>query len=161
MIIREAQPQDAKELTALTFESKKHWGYPDIYMELWTKELTITPEYIEKNKVVLAIEDGQIAGYFSIMKESPEEVLQVGNYRMAGGFFLDNLFIRPSFIRTGLGKKLLFLALEYCREQNIPLLHVYSDPNAQGFYEAMGAEHLGDLPTKIPGRSLPIMLFRL
>lgn len=161
MIIREAQPQDAQELTALTFESKKYWGYPDASMELWTRELTITPQYIEKNKVTLALEGGQIAGYFSIIEEPPEEVLQVGKYRIAGGFYLDNLFIRPSFIRTGLGKKLLFLALDCCKERNVQLLHVYSDPNARGFYEAMGAEYLGDLPTKIPGRSLPIMLFRL
>jgi GNAT superfamily N-acetyltransferase len=161
MIFRDAQPRDAKELTMLTFESKKYWGYPDTYMELWTDQLTITPEYIEKNKVVLALEDGQIAGYFSITREGPEEVLAVGNYQMAGGYFLDNLFIRPDYIRTGLGKALLFKAFEHCREQKIELLHVYSDPHAQGFYEAMGAEHPGELPTKIPGRSLPIMLFRL
>ncbi|HWQ50260.1 MAG TPA: GNAT family N-acetyltransferase [Terriglobales bacterium] len=161
MVFEAARPQDAAELSRLTYDSKKFWGYPDAYMALWTNALTITPEYIEKNTVVMAVADGEIAGYFSITREGPEEVLEVGNYRMAGGFFLDNLFIRPERIRQGLGRQLLAMALEHCRAQGVTLLHVYSDPNAKSFYEAMGAEHLGDVPTKIPGRALPIMLFRL
>ncbi|HWP79425.1 MAG TPA: GNAT family N-acetyltransferase [Candidatus Acidoferrum sp.] len=161
MVFKTAQPQDAAELSHLTYESKKFWGYPDAYMALWTSALTITPEYIENNTVVMAVEDGEIAGYFSIVEEGPQEVLEVGNYRVAGGFYLDNLFIHPEHIRQGLGRQLLDMALEHCRRQGITLLHVHSDPNAKGFYEAMGAEHLGDVPTKIPGRALPVMLLRL
>ena len=130
-------------------------------MELWSKALTILPDYIERNSVALAEEDGKIAGYSSIIEEGPEEVLTVGTYRMEGGFYLDNLFVRPDYIGLGLGRALLAIALGRCRERGIHLLHVYSDPHAQGFYETIGAEYLGDLPTEISGRSLPIMLFRL
>lgn len=40
--------------------------------------------------------------------------------------------------------------------------HIGAEPNAVGFYRAMGAEHIAETPSaSIPGRSLPLMLFQL
>lgn len=44
-------PDEADFLSNLALESKAHWGYPQAQLELWRKDLRITPEYIEENTV--------------------------------------------------------------------------------------------------------------
>ncbi len=71
MIFRNAFPEEAEPLTQLTLDSKRYWGYPEAYMTIWTEELTIRPEYIEKNMVVVAEENMWLCGYVSIIEEPP------------------------------------------------------------------------------------------
>jgi hypothetical protein len=41
-------------------------------------------------------------------------------------------------------------------------LRIEADPNAVGFYRAMGAEQIGEAPSgSVPGRSLPLLAFKL
>ena len=65
--IRQAHPDDSVDLTELSFLSKKHWNYPEKYFEIWRDELTITPEYIGKNRVFVAEREGEKVGYYSIV----------------------------------------------------------------------------------------------
>jgi len=112
--------------------------------------------------VVLAEENTEILGYVSIIEHNKNHVVQIGEYNVPGGFFLDNLFIRPSHIRRkGIGKRLIDIALEWCREKQINVLNVYSDPNAKGFYEKMGAVCLGEIISGDVGRPLPFLVFKL
>ena len=67
--------------------------------------------------IVVAELNAQIVGYVSIIQESPEHIHEVGNYKVSGSFFLDNLFIHPSHIRQGIGEHLFGIALEWCRER--------------------------------------------
>ena len=128
-------------------------------MAIWTEELTIRPEYIEKNMLVVAEENDRLIGYVSIIEEAPEHIHEAGNYKVSGGFFLDNLFIQPSHICQGIGEKLLNIAFDWCEERGIKRLHVISDPNAKDFYEKMGAVCLEHLPSGIAGRYLPFLIF--
>ncbi len=159
MIFRNALPGEAEALTELTLASKRHWGYPEECIKIWTEELTIRPKYIEENTVALAQQGSDILGYFSIIEESPRHVLRVGSYEAAGGFFLDNLFIHPAHIRRGVGRQLVALALAWCRERQVRRLHVVSDPNAKGFYEAMGAVYQGEVSSGSTSRQLPFLVF--
>ena len=161
MIFRNALPNEAEELTQLTLDSKRYWGYPEEWIARWTGELTVRPEYIKKNTVVVAEENAELLGYVSIIEEPQNHVLQVGAYKIAGGFFLDNLFIHPSHIRKGIGKKLTAITFDWCSEKQIKLLHVCSDPNAKGFYEKMGAMYLGEFLSNNASRSLPFLVFKL
>ena len=43
------KPEDAEELTKVLIASKKHWGYPDEWFDLWKDELSITPEDINQS----------------------------------------------------------------------------------------------------------------
>ena len=158
MIFRNALPEEATIITQLTLDSKRFWGYPEEYMVVWNDDLTISPEYIEQNMVVVAEVDNQIVGYVSIIEEEPENIHEVDNYKVSGGFFLDNLFILPSHMRQGIGERLYMIAIDWCKLRDVKKLHVVSDPNAKDFYEKMGAVCLGQLPTSIPGRYLPFML---
>ena len=159
MIFRDALPKEAKELTELTFKSKKYWGYPDKWMEIWTDELTINSEYIEKNMVILAEENKRLPGYISIIEHRSEPMVTVGEHHVSDGFFLDNLFVHPCYIRKGIGKKLTNIAFCRCKEKQIEKIYVYSDPNAKGFYEKMGALCLGEVATGDMGRALPLLVF--
>jgi hypothetical protein len=42
-----------------------------------------------------------------------------------------------------------------------PTSTVPSDPNAQGFYVKMGAQRVGEVPSRPPGRTLPLLVLRL
>ena len=148
MIFRNAQPHEAEALTQLTLASKEHWGYPEEWMALWIDDLTITLEYIGKNMVAVAEEGGELLGYISI-KESGTD-----------NFSLDNLFIHPSHIRKGIGEKLLAIGLDWCKENQVAQLHIYSDPYSRGFYEKMGAAYVGEIPSEvIPDRTLPHFIY--
>ena len=160
MNYRNARPYEAEMLTQLTLASKGYWGYPEEWMTRWTEELTVRPAYIEQNMVVLAEEDAELLGYVSIIEHAPDRTVQVGEYAVSGGLFLDNLFVRPSHIRKGIGAKLAAIALDWCKERRIQALHVYSDPYAKGFYERMGAVYVGEVPTGIASRTLPFLVFR-
>lgn len=48
-MIRPVKLHEAIILTRISFASKKHWVYPQEYFTAWKNELTISPDYIEKN----------------------------------------------------------------------------------------------------------------
>lgn len=150
MRFRNARPNEADTLTQLTLASKRYWGYPEEWMAIWIDDLTISPEYIEKNMVVIAEEGAELLGYVSVTEED------------AGKFNLYNLFIHPSHIRKGIGEKLLSLALDWCKQRQITELYVYSDPHSRGFYEKTGAVYAGEIESEvIAGRTLPLLTYNL
>ena len=55
MRIRSAKASEAKELTAIAFAAKQHWGYSAEAMKSWESMLTVSRIAIEMNpgKVVL------------------------------------------------------------------------------------------------------------
>ena len=164
MQIREALPAQADTLTQLIFASKRYWGYADEDMARWASGLTISSAYIEKNMTALAEENGEILGIVSLLEEPPEKVFCIEEHRVTGGFFLDFLFVRPDYIRRGIGRQLASHALDWCGQKNIDKLYVISDPNAKGFYERLGAVCLGSLtdpPNSGTGRVRPFLVFRL
>jgi len=159
MLFRNAVPNEADILTQLTLESKRYWGYSEEFVMDWAKYLNMQAEYIEKNMVVVAEENGEICGYVSIIEEQQSHIVTIGEHTISGGFFLDNLFIHPSYICKGLGKRLLTIAFEYCAEKKIHLLHLYSDVNAKGFYEKMRALYVGEAAVGTTGRTQPFFTF--
>lgn len=41
--LRPATPADAAVLTEIAHAAKRHWGYPERWVQLWRAALTITP----------------------------------------------------------------------------------------------------------------------
>ena len=60
--IRRAEPEDADTLTQIAHAAKRHWGYPDGWIEEWKPDLTITPEFITDHEIFVAIMNDAIAG---------------------------------------------------------------------------------------------------
>lgn len=144
--VRPAKPEEAAGLTNLAHESKRHWGYPDNWISHWKDALTITPEYIEANQVRVVEDDEQIIGFYALV---------VTNDRAE----LDHMWVAPDHLGTGVGKALFVHAMRSAKGQNLTEVEILSDPNAEGFYQKMGAYRAGESVSEIDGQ--PRVLPRL
>ncbi len=133
MIFRNAVPDEAESLSKLTIDSKRYWDYPEEYLALWFEVLEMNSEYIGKNMVVVAEEGVDLLGYISIIEEPPEHVLEVGNCKVYGGFFLDNLFVDPSHIKQGIGESLPQLLLTGAGRGKLNVFMFYPNLTPGGF----------------------------
>lgn len=145
---RRASPEAAEELTALTLASKAHWGYDQDFMDLARLSLTVTPEYLEANDCLVAEIDGATVGWFSLVPV-PE------------GLLLDNFFLLPEHIGSGVGRLMWDEALRWAEAAGAERITLEADPNAAGFYERMGARLTGSVTAPDTGRRLPVYEVRL
>ncbi|MCP3921120.1 MAG: GNAT family N-acetyltransferase [Desulfobacterales bacterium] len=153
-IIRSARASENKTLTELTFESKGFWNYPEKWFKIWNEELTITSDYIKKNIVYVAESDGALSGYFSVVKRTSD--FKIEDVIVEKGYFLDHIFIKPSFIRKKIGTKLITHALKLCKKMGVEKLKVMADSNCRGFYEDTDAAYLGEIPSNIENRTVSL-----
>ena len=145
MRIIEAKQEDHVALSLLTIGSKSYWNYSKEQIEEWIPVLTITPEYIEQNPVFKLVQNDQIIGYYSYHAHKEGEVL------------LDNLFISPAFMGKGIGTMLMNDFFDRVQSNGTSAIVLYSDPNAAAFYIKFGFELIGNEPTSIKNRFLPIL----
>lgn len=154
IMIRRAEDKENEILTLIAFEAKRYWKYPEEYFDVWKDELTITPDYINKNEVHVAKVDGKAVGFISIVEVKND--FQVGDLLIGKGFWLDHIFVHPSFIGNRVGSELIFFLKKLCKENNISCLHFLSDPNAKGFYDSIGAQFIEEVPSNIKGRTVSL-----
>jgi GNAT superfamily N-acetyltransferase len=143
LTFRRAVSDDSQGLSELTFASKAHWGYDRAFMELARPELMVTREYLEANECWVADSDGQVIGWFSLVD-------------VPGSLLLDNFFLLPGHIGSGLGRQMWEQAVTRAAERGADRLTLESDPNAAGFYERMGARRTGSVTAPSTGRELPV-----
>lgn len=148
--LRPAQPAEADDLTALVLRSLAHWGHdvnvPDL-LERVAVEDAVTPEYVRENEAwVLEGADG-VAGFHGLKPVDDD-------------LDLTYMFLEPLLIGRGLGSRMWAHALERARATDGPRLRIVSDPEAIGFYAAMGA-HLERRVEVAPGFALGLMWFEL
>ncbi|MEK6280653.1 MAG: GNAT family N-acetyltransferase [Acidobacteriota bacterium] len=146
MQIRKASPIDADVLTQIALDAKRQWGYPEHWMKHWQADLTISTDYLTKNHVFVAESDGRIVGFYALVfrKDKAE---------------LDHMWVAPEHMGTGVGKELFIHAMQDAAGRHISEVLISSEPNAEGFYEKMGAYRIGETVSEIEGqpRSLPLM----
>ena len=142
--IRPASPEDAAALTRITHEAKRHWGYPEHWIERWQDDLTITPDYVVANRVYVVESESVLLGFYAlIMRKEKAE--------------LDHIWVMPAHIGTGVGKQLFLHAMQIAAGERVSEVEILSDPNAEGFYRKMGAHRSGEAVSEIDGeeRVLP------
>lgn len=139
--IRPAAPGDAAALTELAFRSKAHWGYDDAFMEACRSSLTVHGTCVEPT--FIAEREGMVAGFYQL-----------------DGDEVDKFFVDPPHIGSGVGRALWEHLVETARDHGLSSITILSDPNAKGFYEAMGARSIGDAPSDVfgPSRPLPLLV---
>lgn len=145
-MVRRALRSEAETLTQLSHAAKRQWGYPDHWIKQWEDALTITPEYIEDNQVFVAEEDEHIVGFYAMVVHGDQAEL-------------DHMWVSPEHMGTGIGKALFVHAMRAAAGRNISEVEILSDPNAEGFYEKMGAYRTGESVSEIDGQ--PRVLPRL
>ena len=151
IIIRRADLSEADQLTAIAHAAKRHWGYPENWIEDWKVDLTITPEFIANHEVFVAIVNDAIAGCCALVVPGPVAEIE-------------HMWIRPEHMGSGVGRALFEHARDRAGELQLPALELSADPNAAGFYERMGAKRIGDVPASMNGeeaRVLPRMRINL
>jgi GNAT superfamily N-acetyltransferase len=148
--IERARPEHASTLTEIAISAKRHWNYPERWIEIWLPSLTISSDYISQNETWMAVVDATPAGFYSLHKDEDS-------------LWLDNLWVLPEFMGQGVGKQLFQHALERSKALGASMLKIEADPNAQSFYETMGVRKIGERHGEIDGqpRILPIMEINL
>lgn len=146
MEVSRALPEESAALTQIALNSKRHWNYPESWIQIWLPLLTISPEYLSENETWVAIVGGQPVAYYSLKYDDQD-------------LWLDNLWVLPDFTSQGVGSFLFNHAIERSRECGAVILKIEADPHAQGFYEKMGARKIAEHYTTIEGqpRTLPVM----
>ncbi len=143
--ITRAVASDHTVLTKLMRQSKAHWGYSPEQMEQWQDELTVAADYIEQHEVYQAWRHQEVIGFYAYYPLNETAVK------------LDSLFIRPDQIGQGTGKRLLHQFMKQAQQAGFTAAILHADPNAEGFYRRFGFRVVGQQPTSIVGRYLPIM----
>jgi N-acetylglutamate synthase-like GNAT family acetyltransferase len=148
--IRRAKPDEASVLTEIAHAAKRHWGYPENWIEHWKDDLTITPEFILRHEVYVALAGEEIVGCCALVCGAEQAELE-------------HMWIKPEHIGTGVGRALFLYLKERAVNLGLPALEISSDPNAEGFYRRMGAKRTGDVRSEIEGkpRVLPRMTVEL
>lgn len=143
MIHRKATLKDIPDLNRISVASKKHWGYPDEWIEKWLDDLTLTPAAFAQQHILVGELNAEIVGFCAIAEqEDAYEIL--------------HLWVLPTFIGCGYGKKLLIQAMEEFIKTD-KAVKVVADPNAEAFYERQGFATYDRVESFPPGRYLPVM----
>ena len=148
--VRRANTDEARVLTELAHAAKRHWGYPESWIEHWKADLTITSNFIADNEVFVAIINDEIAGCCAlVISDSLAE--------------LEHMWIKPDRIGNGVGRALFAHVIARAAELNLSALESSAAPNAEGFYQRMGASRIGEVQADIDGqrRLLPQMGLKL
>jgi GNAT superfamily N-acetyltransferase len=148
-IIR-AVPDDAAVLTGIAFAAKRHWGYPEKWIENWRETLTVRPQFIADHETHAALFEGRIIGFYALGQR--EEKLE-----------LLHLWVLPEVMGRGIGRTLFAHALRRVRALGFLKLEIESDPNAEAFYRRMGARRTGTTVTDWEGqrRDLPVLVYEI
>ncbi len=148
--LRDARMDECDALSALCLRSKAHWGYDASFVEACRPYLRIEPHCVDAHHAFVALDhEDRIVG-----------VCQIDPGHSAGN--LDLLFIEPDQIGTGAGRVLFQEAAQRLREAGETVMTILSDPDARGFYEAMGADFIEDRPSDVfEGRTLPWLEYQL
>ena len=144
--IRRAGVEEVEALTHIAIAAKSYWNYPEHWMEIWTPQLTFSPEYLKENESWVIVDRDQQIGFYTLQDKN-------------GNAWIENLWVLPEYIGRGIGKQLFVHALELARQRGYKTLQLEADPNAFGFYEKMGMYKIGERQSEVDGqpRILPIM----
>lgn len=143
MKFRSATIEDLMHLNLISFASKRHWGYPEKWIENWKEDLTITETDLGLYKTLLLELEKKIIGFCSIKD-------QIDHYEVL------HLWVLPEFIGKGYGKALLKETLSSFIVEN-KSIYVLADPNAEPFYIKQGFVTIKKRESFPKGRYLPLM----
>ncbi|MBA3515284.1 MAG: GNAT family N-acetyltransferase [Pyrinomonadaceae bacterium] len=140
MSIRRALPEESVTLTQISHDAKRHWGYPEHWIQHWQADLSVSSDFISNNQVYVAENDGVLIGFYAlVVRDNKAE--------------LEHLWVAPDHIGTGVGKELFIHAMQIAAGENVSEVEISADPNAEGFYQRMGASRIGEVTSEIDGQA--------
>ncbi len=147
--IRRARPGEAPALTELALRSKAHWAYDAEFMKIMRRVLKITEEEIRAHHVLVHETDGAVDGVGALARFDDE-------------WEVEHLWVEPSAIGRGIGKRLLEALLAKAARLGAGRVLVEADPHAEPFYARRGGVRVGERASgMIHGRALPVLAIQL
>ena len=149
MQIVRARPEDAAALTQIAFAAKRHWGYPESWIESWREVLTVTPALVAENPTFAAMEDDFAIGFYSLTTKPRPDLI--------------HLWVLPAAMGRGVGRALFEHAVEQAGALGLKSFEIEADPNAEAFYLHMGSQRIGTNLSEVEGRrrELPLLIYRM
>jgi len=137
--LRNAVSSEAAALSALAKRSKAHWPYSPDHLAQWHDDLTVTEQTIADTHCTVVLMHGQLAGYYVLdPRRSP--------------WSLEHFWVDPEHMGRGVGRALLEHAVAQARAGAASAISIDSDPYAEPFYLACGAQRVGELSSPISGQ---------
>jgi len=148
--IRRVKLEEAETLTQIAIAAKRHWDYPEHWMELWIPQLTFSPAYFEENESWVAELDSEAIAFYTLQEKD-------------GNAWLENIWVLPEYIGKGVGRQLFEHVVELARQRGYQALQLEAEPSAVGFYEKMGMRKIGEYQYELDSqmRVLPLMEIKL
>lgn len=147
--IERAMKDDSIVLTQLAIHSEATWGFDAEFMEIFNRTYEITQNFIVGNLVYKMLIDDKLIGFFGIVKEDYESILEY-------------FYISSDFIGKGYGKKMWHFMREVCLENHITQIEFVTSPEAGAFYNACGAENTDTVESLvIKGRMIPKFRYKI
>ena len=128
----------------IAVEAKAHWGYDRALVEEWALGGDFDPESLRKRLLYVAESDGQPVGWAALIPRG-----EVG--------WLEDLWVEPAWIGRGLGRALFEHVATEAKQRGARRLEWEAEPNAQGFYEHLGATYVRDSEETEWGRVLEVL----
>jgi GNAT superfamily N-acetyltransferase len=154
LCIRRGVPADAEALTAIALAAKRHWGYPEAWIEMWRDDLAFTPGSFGQWDVFCAELAGELVGVCALSRIPAGDD---GDDGTGSGAEIEGLWVLPAHMRAGIGAALMARAVDEARRQGCRYLRIVADPHAAAFYERLGARPVGSVTSRVAGRSLPLL----
>lgn len=134
-------------MTDLCLRSKAVHGYDPDFIAASRHELAVSASSVARGPAQVALaHQGLPVAYCQVIADRRE-------------CWLEALFVDPSIIGTGVGRRLFLWSVEAARALGAARMEIASDSGAAAFYRAMGAVDAGEVASgSIPGRKLPRLL---
>jgi len=87
---------------------------------------------VSTNDVYVLVSDDDVRGFYALVVRNDKAELE-------------HLWVAPKYIGTGVGKELFLHAMQRAGALNVSEVEISSDPNAEGFYQKMGAYRIGEV----------------
>ena len=132
--VRDATPDEQRELTRLCVRATMQTGYDQAFIDRAIPGLTVALPLIT-------------AGYVQVAEHKPGEVLGVGIVTptgLQGIALLHGLYVDPASWKRGVGRVLFEAAIARTKGLKAGVLVIYAEPSAEGFYKRMGAIRIGE-----------------
>lgn len=143
MKFRTADIKDLDILNTISVRSKRHWGYPESWIEKWLDELILDKDKFSKQNILVVENDSELIGFASIAENNET-------------YELLHLWILPEYIGKGFGKNLLERTIQTFVKSDKDII-VAADPNAEKFYQSQGFITFDTIESFPKGRFLPLM----
>lgn len=132
LVIRPARKGEDVALSSLAVRSsQEQWGYSDEFMAWEPEAITVGPEHIRDMVTNVLEEDGRIVGFY-VLRE------------IEGSMELSRFMVEPDRIGMGFGRMLWDHAVKTAAGLGAQVITIDSDPNAEPFYQRMGASTVGE-----------------